>query len=85
MTKKDHIVLAAALLEVRPFISETQYHRMKQNRTAPGYFLILQWENCVNSVCRAMSRDNERFNASLFLQAAGFIVGPTPPPPRRHH
>lgn len=84
MTKKDYVALAAALLECRPFNSETQYHRMKQNRTAPGYFLILQWETCVNSVCRALSRDNERFDANLFLSAAGFIATPAPPP-RRHH
>lgn len=76
MFKRDHIALAAALLEVRPFITEVQYHRMKRNNGSPGFYLILQWESCVNAVCRAASRDSDVFDADGFLIAAGFISLP---------
>lgn len=74
MTRKDHIALAAAMLETRPFVTENQYHRMKKNRGAPAYFLILQWENCVNALCRTLHRDNDAFSPATWLEAAGFIT-----------
>lgn len=77
VTRKElterYVALAAALLETRPFISETQYHRMKQSRTSPGYYLILQWENCVNGICRTLARLDTAFDAEMFLHGAGFI------------
>ena len=71
--EQRYVALAHAMLECRPFISEIQYHRMKRNRESPGYYLILQWENCISRLCHALNALDKDFNADRFLQNAGFV------------
>jgi hypothetical protein len=71
-----YIALAAAMMEARPYVSEAQYHRMKRSRTSPGFYLVLQWESCVQSLCRALHRLDATFNPDQWLAASGYITTP---------
>lgn len=68
-----YTAIATALHTVRPFITEGQYHRMKQQRSTPAFFMIVQWENCVNSICHAIAERDPAFNSTHFLSTAGYI------------
>lgn len=68
-----YTALAVALHTVRPFITEAQYHRMKQKKDQPAFYLIVQWENCVNSVCHTLAARDAAFNSTTFLSKAGYI------------
>lgn len=58
MTRKDYVLLAAALLRSKPDSSSTY---MEQD----------QWERDVKSVADALAGDNARFERQRFIDAAG--------------
>lgn len=59
MTRKDHKVLAAALLAARPSYGNTKVERA----------FILQWEECVAQIALALQQDNPRFDRAKFNEA----------------
>jgi hypothetical protein len=62
MTRKDYVVLAAALNHARP---DARYYQNKTVHAAHYH----QWLVTCNAVADALAADNPRFNADLFAAA----------------
>jgi len=56
MTRKDYVVIAAALRRTKP----------------TGYNRSLQWRNDCLAISDELAIDNERFDQQKFLDACGF-------------
>ena len=59
MTRKDYILIAAALRRANP------QHLEGNNRE----FAIIVWTRAVESICDALSTDNPRFDRGRFYAA----------------
>lgn len=64
MTRKDYILIAAALREpLQAFDDPAQTHAA-----------LCVWEETARNIARALGRDNPRFDGDRFLKAAGVEV-----------
>ena len=60
MTRKDYILIAAALARpIKPFSTSAQTHAA-----------LITWEDTCRHVADALARDNPRFDRERFLKAA---------------